>query len=143
MDTNNITWVFIGTFLICSGFIPTVLAEEFSDPTITITENQITGNVGSEQIDGMPVAITTISPTFKTENIAIKTEKNGDFTTELNLTEPGNYEIFVSYNGTTIKKLSLDVTDEQVSKQVGIDILKLRLSILETLERILEIVFGK
>ena len=112
------------------------------EPTVIIFENKIEGNVGSE-IKNIPVAVTTISPTYQTESIAVKTSDNGDFETVLKLDEVGTHDVIVSYDGKSIGKFSQEVTEEGVREYAGIDILELRLSILETLERILEIVFGK
>ena len=109
---------------------------------VTISGNQLEGNVGSE-IKDIPVAVTTISPTYKAESIAVKTSDNGDFETTLNLDEVGTHDVIVSYDGKSIGKFSQEVTEEGVREYAGIDILELRLSILETLENILEIIFGK
>ena len=115
---------------------------ELQEPTVSIIGNQITGNVGNE-VKNIPVAVTTISPTYQTENIAVKTSDNGNFETKLELDEVGTHDIIISYDGKSIGKFSQEVTEEGVREYAGIDILELRLSILETLERILEIVFGK
>ena len=112
------------------------------EATVTISGNQLEGNVGSE-IKDIPVAVTTISPTYQAESIAVKTSDNGDFETTLNLDEVGTHDVIVSYDGKSIGKFSQEVTEEGVSEYAGIDILELRLSLLETLERILEIIFGK
>ena len=115
---------------------------ELQEPTVSIIDNQITGNVGNE-VKNIPVAVTTISPTYQTENIVVKTSDNGNFETKLELDEVGTHDVIVSYDGKSIGKFSQEVTEEGVREYAGIDILELRLSILETLERILEIVFGK
>ena len=115
---------------------------ELQEPTVSIIGNQITGNVGNE-VKSIPVAVTTISPTYQTESIAVKTSDNGNFETILELDEVGTHDVIVSYDGKSIGKFSQEVTEEGVREYAGIDILELRLSILETLERILEIVFGK
>ena len=112
------------------------------EPTVTISGNQLEGNVGSE-IKNIPVAVTTISPTYQTESIAVKTSENGNFETILKLDEVGTHDVIVSYDGKSIGKFSQEVTEDGVREYAGIDILELRLSILETLERILEIIFGK
>ena len=115
---------------------------ELQEPTVSIIGNQITGNVGNE-VKNIPVAVTTISPTYQTENIAVKTSDNGNFETILELNEVGTHDIIISYDGKSIGKFSQEVTEEGVREYAGIDILELRLSILETLENILEIIFGK
>ena len=115
---------------------------ELQKPTVSIIGNQITGNVGNE-VKNIPVAVTTISPTYQTENIAVKTSDNGNFETKLELDEVGTHDIIISYDGKSIGKFSQEVTEEGVREYAGIDILELRLSLLETLERILEIIFGK
>jgi hypothetical protein len=115
---------------------------ELQEPTVSIIGNQITGNVGNE-VKNIPVAVTTISPTYQTESIAVKTSDNGNFETKLELDEVGTHDIIISYDGKSIGKFSQEVTEEGVREYAGIDILELRLSILETLENILEIVFGK
>ena len=112
------------------------------EATVTISGNQLEGNVGSE-IKNIPVAITTISPTFQTESIAVKTSSNGDFETTLELDEIGTHDVIVSYDGKSIGKFSQQVTEENVREYAGVDILELRLSLLQTLESILEIIFGK
>ena len=112
------------------------------EATVTISGNQLEGNVGSE-IKDIPVAVTTISPTYQAQNIAVKTSNNGDFETTLNLDEVGTHDVIVSYDGKSIGKFSQQVTEEGVREYAGVDILELRLSLLETLERILEIIFGK
>ena len=115
---------------------------ELQEPTVSIIGNQITGNVGNE-VKNIPVAVTTISPTYQTESIAVKTSDNGNFETMLELDEVGTHDIIISYDGKSIGKFSQEVTEEGVREYAGIDILELRLSILETLENILEIIFGK
>ena len=115
---------------------------ELQEPTVSIIGNQITGNVGNE-VKNIPVAVTTISPTYQTESIAVKTSDNGNFETILELNEVGTHDIIISYDGKSIGKFSQEVTEEGVREYAGIDILELRLSILETLENILEIIFGK
>ena len=115
---------------------------ELQEPTVSIIGNQITGNVGNE-VKNIPVAVTTISPTYQTESIAVKTSDNGNLETILELNEVGTHDIIISYNGKSIGKFSQEVTEEGVREYAGIDILELRLSILETLENILEIIFGK
>jgi len=115
---------------------------ELQEPTVSIIGNQITGNVGNE-VKNIPVAVTTISPTYQTESIAVKTSDNGNFETKLELNEVGTHDIIISYDGKSIGKFSQEVTEEGVREYAGIDILELRLSILETLENILEIIFGK
>ena len=87
--------------------------------------------------------MTTISPTYQAQNIAVKTSSNGDFETTLNLDEVGTHDVIVSYDGKSIGKFSQQVTEEGAREYAGVDILELRLSLLETLERILEIIFGK
>jgi len=52
-------------------------------------------------------------------------------------------DVIVSYDGKSIGKFSQQVTEENVREYTGIDILEIRLAILETLERILEVLFGK
>ena len=115
---------------------------ELQEPTVSIIGNQITGNVGNE-VKNIPVAVTTISPTYQTESIVVKTSDNGNFETKLELDEVGTHDIIISYDGKSIGKFSQEVTEEGVREYAGIDILELRLSILETLENILEIIFGK
>ena len=115
---------------------------ELQEPTVSIIGNQITGNVGNE-VKNIPVAVTTISPTYQTESIAVKTSDNGNFETKLELDEVGTHDIIISYDLKSIGKFSQEVTEEGVREYAGIDILELRLSILETLENILEIIFGK
>ena len=112
------------------------------EATVTISGNQLEGNVGSE-IKNIPVAVTTISPTYQAESIAVKTSDNGDFETVLKLDEVGTHDVIVSYDGKSIGKFSQEVTEKGVREYAGIDILELRLALLETLERILEIIFGK
>ena len=112
------------------------------DATVKISGNQLEGNVGSK-IKDIPVAVTTISPTYQAQNIVVKTSNNGDFETTLNLDEVGTHDVIVSYDGKSIGKFSQQVTEEGVREYAGVDILELRLSLLETLERILEIIFGK
>ena len=137
-DTGVYEWVntnSTGTIVIKSKTVT-------QEPTVIIFENKIEGNVGSE-IKNIPVAVTTISPTYQAESIAVKTSDNGDFETTLNLDEVGTHDVIVSYDGKSIGKFSQEVTEEGVREYAGIDILELRLSLLETLERILEIIFGK
>ena len=116
--------------------------KQLTEPSVTISGNQLEGNVGSE-IKNIPVAVTTISPTYQAESIAVKTLDNGDFETTLNLDEVGTHDVIVSYDGKSIGKFSQEVTEKGVREYAGIDILELRLALLETLERILEIIFGK
>ena len=74
------------------------------EPIVTISGNQLEGNVGSE-IKNIPVAVTTISPTYQTESIAVKTSDNGDFETVLKLDEVGTHDVIVSYDGKSIGKI--------------------------------------
>ena len=61
----------------------------------------------------------------------------------LELDEIGTHDVIVSYDGKSIGKFSQQVTEENVREYAGVDILELRLSLLQTLESILEIIFGK
>ena len=61
----------------------------------------------------------------------------------LELDEIGTHDVIVSYDGKSIGKFSQLVTEENVREYAGVDILELRLSLLQTLESILEIIFGK
>tara|TARA_Y100001934_G_scaffold617_1_gene782 strand:- start:25 stop:693 length:669 start_codon:yes stop_codon:yes gene_type:complete len=124
-----------GTIIIKDKVIP-------QKPTVTLSGNQLEGNIGSNS-QNIPVAVTTISPTFQTNSIAIKTSSNGDFETILDLDEIGTHDVIVSHDGKSIGKFSQQVTEENVREYAGIDILEIRLAILETLERILEVLFGK
>ena len=80
---------------------------------------------------------------FEAESIVVKTSTNGDFETILDLDEIGTHDVIVSHDGKSIGKFSQQVTEENVREYAGIDILEIRLAILETLERILEVLFGK
>ena len=124
-----------GTIIIKDKVIP-------QKPTVTLSGNQLEGNIGSNS-QNIPVAVTTISPTFQTNSIAIKTSSNGDFQTILDLDEIGTHDVIVSHDGKSIGKFSQQVTEENVREYAGIDILEIRLALLETLERILEVLFGK
>ena len=124
-----------GTIIIKDKVIP-------QKPTVTLSGNQLEGNIGSNS-QNIPVAVTTISPTFQTNSIAIKTSSNGDFQTILDLDEIGTHDVIISHDGKSIGKFSQQVTEENVREYAGIDILEIRLAILETLERILEVLFGK
>ena len=86
---------------------------ELQEPTVSIIGNQITGNVGNE-VKNIPVAVTTISPTYQTESIAVKTSDNGNFETILELNEVGTHDIIISYDGRSIGKFSQEVTEEGV-----------------------------
>jgi len=112
------------------------------NPTVSISGNKLEGNIGG-QIKNIPVAVTTISPTYQTESIAIKTSNNGDFQTTLEFDEVGTHDVIVSYDGKSIGKFSQEVTKDGIKEYAGVDILEIRLSLLQTLERILEIIFGK
>ena len=112
-------------------------------PTVTISGNQLEGNIGIEKQGGMPVAVTTISPTYESTTVSVKADQNGDFVTRLNLAETGTHEIIVSYNGKTIDKISHQVTDESALEYAETDVLSIRLAILQTLGHILEVLFGK
>lgn len=124
-----------GTIIIKDKVIP-------QKPTVTLSGNQLEGNIGSNS-QNIPVAVTTISPTFQTNSIAIKTSSNGDFQTILDLDEIGTHDVIISHDGKSIGKFSQQVTEENVREYAGIDILEIRLALLETLERILEVLFGK
>ena len=117
---------------------------ELTSETVVILDgNEISGNIGTEKHGNLPVAVTTISPSFESNTIPIKTTQNGDFQTKLDLVETGNYEIIVSYNGETIGKISHDVSEKSALEYAETDVLSLRLSILQTLEQILEVLLGK
>ena len=137
-DAGVYEWVNVNS----TGIIVIKSKTVTQEATVTISGNQLEGNVGSE-IKNIPVAITTISPTFQTESIAVKTSSNGDFETTLELDEIGTHDVIVSYDGKSIGKFSQQVTEENVREYAGVDILELRLSLLQTLESILEIIFGK
>ena len=118
------------------------IKSEIIKPTVTISGNHLEGNVGNNA-QNIPVAVTTISPKFEAESIVVKTSSNGDFETILDLDEIGTHDVIVSHDGKSIGKFSQQVTEENVREYAGIDILEIRLAILETLERILEVLFGK
>ena len=110
---------------------------------VVFQDNKVSGKISNVEQTSLPVAVTTISPSFSSQTIPVKTQQNGDFETTLDLTEVGTHDIIVSYDGEVIGKISKQITQEEVNSSAGIDILQLRLSLLETLERILEIIFGK
>ena len=110
---------------------------------VILNENEISGNIGIKKQGEIPVAVTTISPTYESNTIPVKADQNGDFVTKLDLTEQGTHEIIVSYNGKIIDKISHQVSDESTLEYAETDVLSLRLSILQTLGQILEVLFGK
>ena len=118
------------------------IKSEIIKPTVTISGNHLEGNVGNNA-QNIPVAVTTISPKFEAESIVVKTSTNGDFETILDLDEIGTHDVIISHDGKSIGKFSQQVTEENVREYAGIDILEIRLALLETLERILEVLFGK
>ena len=144
-EVGGYTWEkFTGTSSIPvdSGIIYIKLEAIEQKPTVTLSGNQLEGNIGSNS-QNIPVAVTTISPKFEAESIVVKTSSNGDFETILDLDEIGTHDVIVSHDGKSIGKFSQQVTEENVREYAGIDILEIRLAILETLERILEVLFGK
>ena len=127
-----------------SGIIKEVKCEGRVDALEhNLAKQKLEGNIGIEKQGGMPVAVTTISPTYESTTVPVKADQNGDFVTRLNLAETGIHEIIVSYNGKTIDKISHQVTDESALEYAETDVLSLRLSILQTLGQILEVLFGK
>ena len=99
--------------------------------TVNINDNIITGNSAPDSI----VAVTTISPSMETSNKIVKTDSSGDFETNLNPTEKGSHDIYVTYGDSTVKTI-YTVEDENEN-------LEIRLSILQVLESILKIIFGR
>ena len=144
-EVGGYTWEkFTGTSSIPvdSGIIYIKLEAIEQKPTVTLSGNQLEGNIGSNS-QNIPVAVTTISPKFEAESIVVKTSSNGDFETILDLDEIGTHDVIVSHDSKSIGKFSQQVTEENVREYAGIDILEIRLALLETLERILEVLFGK
>jgi len=117
-DTDN------GQIIIKGDVVPVVT-------TVNINDNIITGNSAPDSI----VAVTTISPSMETSNKIVKTDNNGDFETNLTPTEKGSHDIYVTYGDSTVKTI-YTVEDENEN-------LEIRLSILQVLESILKIIFGR
>jgi len=108
-----------------------ILIKEPHTSVVSVEDNIITGNVEPNT----PTVVTTISPSHETTNTVVTPDSNGDFETKLNPTEKGSHIIYVTQDGDTVKT-TYNVEDENKN-------LEIRLSLLQTLQAILEIIFGK
>ena len=108
-----------------------ILIKGSHTPVVSVEDNIITGNVEPNT----PTVVTTISPSHETTNTVVTPDSNGDFETKLNPTEKGSHTIYVTQDGDTVKT-TYNVEDENKN-------LEIRLSLLQTLQAILEIIFGK
>ena len=108
-----------------------ILIKEPHTPVVSVEDNIITGNVEPNT----PTVVTTISPSHETTNTVVTPDSNGDFETKLNPTEKGSHTIYVTQDGDTVKT-TYNVEDENKN-------LEIRLSLLQTLQAKLEIIFGK
>ena len=108
-----------------------ILIKEPHILVVSVEDNIITGNVEPNT----PTVVTTISPSHETTNTVVTPDSNGDFETKLNPTEKGSHTIYVTQDGDTVKT-TYNVEDENKN-------LEIRLSLLQTLQAILEIIFGK
>ena len=131
------TLIFSLTILV-SG-MSSVYAEEsdFNNPVNAETRVSVVDNIimGNGTKPNLPVMVTTISPSFETTNRVITSDADGAFEIKLNPTEKGEYQIYVTQDSNTTKTV-YTVEDENEN-------LEIRLSLLQTLQKILEIIFGK
>jgi len=102
------------------------------DISVDVTDNEVTGNVGTE--DERPVAVTTISPSFESTTTVTTPDSNGDYKVNLNPSEEGEHRVLVTHGEETVST-TYDVKNPEVN-------LEIRLQILQTLESILKIIFG-
>ena len=134
---RNKTLIFFLTVSV-SG-MSSVYAEEsdFNNPVNTETRVSVVDNIimGNGTKPNLPVMVTTISPSFETTNRVITSDADGAFEIKLNPTEKGEYQIYVTQDSNTTKTV-YTVEDENKN-------LEIRLSLLQTLQKILEIIFGK
>ena len=103
----------------------------FEQQSLFVEDNIIKGKVEP----GKPIAVTVISPSYETTNKVITADNNGEFETKLNPEEKGEHQIFITQDSHTLRT-TYTVEDEFKN-------LELRLSLLQVLRDIMEIVFGK
>ena len=103
----------------------------FEQQSLIVEDNIIKGKVEP----GKPIAVTVISPSYETTNKVITADNNGEFETKLNPEEKGEHQIFITQDSHTLRT-TYTVEDEFKN-------LELRLSLLQVLRDIMEIVFGK
>ena len=103
----------------------------FEQQSLIVEDNIIKGKVEP----GKPIAVTVISPSYETTNKVITADNNGEFETKLNPEEKGEHQIFITQDSYTLRT-TYTVEDEFKN-------LELRLSLLQVLRDIMEIVFGK
>lgn len=105
--------------------------EQTPAPTVYIEDNIVFGT----GVEGKPVAVTTISPNYESKTVIVKTDDNGSYKTNLNPTENGSYDVYVT-QGDSVTSVEYEVTDKDRN-------LDTRLSILQVLESILRIIYGE
>ena len=103
----------------------------FEQQSLIVEDNIIKGKVEP----GKPIAVTVISPSYETTNKVITADNNGEFETKLNPEEKGEHQIFITQDSHTLRT-TYTVEDEFKN-------LELRLSLLQVIRDIMEIVFGK
>ena len=103
----------------------------FEQQSLIVEDNIIKGKVEP----GKPIAVTVISPSYETTNKVITADNNGEFETKLNPEEKGEHQIFITQDSHTLRT-TYTVEDEFKN-------LELRLSLLQVLRDIMEIVYGK
>ena len=102
------------------------------DITVDVTDNKVEGITTNTD---KHIVITTISPSSEVDNKIIKPDNNGTYSADLNPSEPGEHIVYVTQDTKTVQTTH-SVEEDEVD-------LEIRLQILQTLQRILEIIFGK
>lgn len=100
--------------------------------TVDVTDNKVEGITTNTD---KHIVVTTISPSSEVDNKIIKPDNNGTYSADLNPSEPGEHTVYVTQDTKTVQTTH-NVEEDEVD-------LEIRLQILQTLQRILEIIFGK
>ena len=134
---RNKTFIFFLAVLVAG--MSSVYADEsnfnniaYAETRVSVVDNIIMGNGTKPNV---PIMVTTISPSFEATNRVTTSNADGTFEIKLNPSEKGEYQIYVTQENNTTKTV-YTVEDENKN-------LEIRLSLLQTLQKILEIIFGK
>ena len=117
------------------------LTEEVESQPLLPIEPEISVDISDNKVEGTTtetdkqIVITTISPSSEVDHKIIKPNDNGTYSTDLNPSEPGEHIVYITQDTKTVQTTHV-VEEEEVD-------LEIRLQILQTLQKILEIIFGK
>lgn len=131
----------LGTSVTVSLDSGNTLTEEVESQPLLPIEPEISVDISDNKIEGTTtetnkhIVVTTISPSSEVDHKIINPNDDGTYSTDLNPAEPGEHTVYVTQDTKTVQTTH-SVEEDEVD-------LEIRLQILQVLQRILEIIFGK